>query len=93
MPRQRRGSSVEVPLDADSLQTKTVPVLRLLCDQRKLSPTGRKQQLIDRLVEHDLRLSAPPSESSASNSTSPPSAPSADSVLDLTSVVRQLSDL
>ena len=64
MPRGRRRSSLEpgrTPLGAtftpESLHSKPVAVLRLLCDQRHLPATGRKPDLIARLLDSQTHQS------------------------------------
>lgn len=49
---------VAAPPTAD-YATQTVPELRALLDQRGLAKSGRKQELIDRLEEHDRRREIP----------------------------------
>ena len=55
-------------MDMDSLQAKNTRQLRALLEDRALDKTGRKSQLIDRLLEHE-KESRTPSTTSASSAS------------------------
>lgn len=76
MPRRQTTATRCDPSDfnEESFGQKTTVVPHLLCDQLSLSATGRKQALIDCLLEHQARhstgaASSPLPPSSASGST------------------------
>jgi hypothetical protein len=50
--RQAAGPGPGGPPEHANLQTKTVPELKELCAQARLTKTGKKQELVDKLARH-----------------------------------------